>query len=416
MRYREWAINVAEIFEIMAEFETPDKVFLITVDALRYDVVENSDIDTPNMEKLKEKGLSFKRAYANGCATAEAFPGILYSEKFSNSDGAPESQSIADYLKSAGYETIGFTSNPHTSAYNGYDKGFEKFYDYVLTGDEKEENSLFYKIGKKLVRSFEPLYSFVTKVRTEKSIPYERANTLNKDLFEELSEGKQFFWLHYMDTHAPYSPPNKFGEKYAPDSFEERGRLANVFRSGEISKEDGNKMRDLYLAEARYLDNKLGDLIGKAESLEDDVLIVFTSDHGEGFGERGEYKHSHYFEFNIRVPLIFYQPSRDFEEDEKLASHLDLLPTISSICGFEPPESFSGIDLLEKSRSEITIQKNNVYVVITEDKKLLERGEEKYLFELPDEIESDNFYDQKPEIVQNLRKKLESPVEEDIDF
>lgn len=52
-------------------------------------------------------------------------------------------------------------------------------------------------------------------------------------------------------------------------------------------------IRQLYLAEVRYVDAMFGKIVARLRELGiyDDALIVFSSDHGEEFWDHGEYGH-----------------------------------------------------------------------------------------------------------------------------
>lgn len=401
----------------MTSFDKPDKVLLLTIDALRYDVIEGDEVETPNMKRIKEKGWDFKRAFANGRSTHQVFPGILYSSEDNEAGEAPNRKSLSKCFQELDFHTIGITSNPYTSSYFGYDKGFDVFEDFVKPTKEKEESSTLFKLARGFVTKFDFLYEYITSFNAKHSLPYERAETINKEVLASIEEGeRQFIWTHYMDPHAPYSPVKEYGEKYCPEEYKERGRLTNVFQSDEISDEDGEKMRQLYLTEVKYLDDKIGELLDELEKLDEEILIVFTSDHGEAFGERGCYKHRDFFEFNIHVPLTFYQIGRDQGEEEKIASHLDILPTLMDLYGKNVLTE--GINLFEEKRDNLTIEVNDNFVAITEEWKLIETKEGCcYLFNIVDSLdEEENVYDAEREVLDNLQKLREDRVEKGIDM
>ena len=64
--------------------------------------------------------------------------------------------------------------------------------------------------------------------------------------------------------------------------------------------------------------------------MRDDTLIVFTSDHGEGFGEHGLYLHANsFFSELVHVPLIIAGPGiTSGKRVTEPVSHVDLMPTL----------------------------------------------------------------------------------------
>ncbi len=79
-----------------------------------------------------------------------------------------------------------------------------------------------------------------------------------------------FLYLHLMDPHEPYRDHENGGPR--PDLF----GLAH--RNREASAQEQLHLRDLYDGEVRHVDHALGPFL---ESVGDDAVVVFTSDHGE---------------------------------------------------------------------------------------------------------------------------------------
>ena len=90
------------------------------------------------------------------------------------------------------------------------------------------------------------------------------------------------------------------------------------------------------------------DVIGKYVGLERSV-VVFTSDHGEAFGEHGMTEHGHTLHWEVlQVPLIITAPSLPAGRVvDRTVSTIDLLPTILALSGLASsiPDGLSGTDL-----------------------------------------------------------------------
>jgi choline-sulfatase len=70
--------------------------------------------------------------------------------------------------------------------------------------------------------------------------------------------------------------------------------------------------------------------------LDDDTIVVFTSDHGDMLGERGLWFKMSFFEGSSRVPLMIHAPERfNPRAVSSPASTLDLLPTLMDIAGID---------------------------------------------------------------------------------
>jgi arylsulfatase A-like enzyme len=77
---------------------------------------------------------------------------------------------------------------------------------------------------------------------------------------------------------------------------------------------------------------------------------VIYGDHGEGFGEHGRYVHENNpYEESLRVPLLIHceEYLRKGERFAGLSNHLDILPTVLDLLGYEVEgEEYPGYSLL----------------------------------------------------------------------
>ena len=91
----------------------------------------------------------------------------------------------------------------------------------------------------------------------------------------------------------------------------------------------------------------------------DSSLIVFTSDHGEEFGEHGKVAwHSHtLYDELLRIPLLIKLPDNRHggRRVSTPVQSIDIAPTILAALDLPPPDGFDGrnlLELLERSGSE----------------------------------------------------------------
>ena len=76
--------------------------------------------------------------------------------------------------------------------------------------------------------------------------------------------------------------------------------------------------------------------------------MVFTSDHGEALGAHGESTHGFFaYQPTLRVPLVLWAEGLEPRIDDRLARHVDLLPTMLAAAGLPAAEPVSGVSLLE---------------------------------------------------------------------
>jgi len=352
-------------------------IVLITIDALRA-----SDVGcigggnlTPNIDKLAHKSVLFKEAISNGPGTPQSFPSIfasvypLMNQKIFLSK---RYVTLAQVLRDNGFVTMGFHSNPLLSKFFGWDKGFDIFID--LSDSSSSATRMFKKLTQKEGLSgfmLKPVKKILSKrtvrkilkriysVKSDSPLPYSRGEDVNRTVIEWLKKKQKsrfFLWVHYMDPHEPYLPPDPWLDSICSqeEALEINLRFCtkNFSRDPELIK----KAKMLYDAEVKYVDHCVGDLIkayDKSGMLEDTVIIL-TADHGESFFEHGERGHPYYilYEEVLRVPLIIYGIGEKKEVIEPVQL-LDISPTILSILRIKKPNSFKGKDLRFAPETEI---------------------------------------------------------------
>ena len=179
---------------------------------------------------------------------------------------------------------------------------------------------------------------------------WRRASEVNREaraLLDRWGDAPFFLYVHYMDVHAPYEPPDRYGRAFAPP----QGRVVyRRQRLDEVSETDLEYTRAAYDAEIRTLDDHLADLVeALAErDLARRTLIVFTSDHGDEFHEHGGLSHGFtLFEEVVRVPLFFFHPELEARARRVRApvSAVDVLPTIAELVGVASGRDLDGISL-----------------------------------------------------------------------
>jgi len=120
-------------------------------------------------------------------------------------------------------------------------------------------------------------------------------------------------------------------------------RLDNVNQRKNLISNEVYTLMDLYDACIRYFDDMIKDFIHR---LPDDVAVIFTADHGEGFNEHGFLGHQDYlYDEIVHIPMIVSADNKKAEIDTPVG-HIDIVPTILSLLGIEKPEKYVGEDLL----------------------------------------------------------------------
>lgn len=266
---------------------------------------------------------------------------------------------LAEVLKEQGYWTGAFTDGGYAKPQFGLKQGFDSF--PLNEGDVPHEHS------------------------SNIDHPDRLATNIDRTLkwLGEAQAGDEPFFLffHTYQVHGPYRPPEELVKLYRPsyDEAAEHARIATALaalREGrELSAEDVRLViahsehcdagkgdlpavtaemkrhaitsfdeqrmqfwRDLYDAEIRFTDAELKRLLDVLDrpGLRENTVVVFVSDHGEGFGEHGAPGHGNVLHDEaLRVLCMLRAPGVAARRVEDVVSSIDVMPTVLDLLGIE---------------------------------------------------------------------------------
>ncbi len=362
---------------------------LVTVDCLRADHVGflgYSRLVTPNLDALAENSAVFSDAIVAGAPTYFSFPAILAS-RYPLALGrdvlgiAPHEPTLATALQDAGYATAAFLAgNPYLSPRFGYDQGFDSFNDFLGADAGVEQapeqfapRTSFSKLNRWIealsrrnhlsASAYDELYfRYCQWQSARENIPmdmlrrYPAANVMvdqAQSWLSSVGDRPFFLWLHLMDPHHPYYPPEESLEALGlPQITARRARYINSFwNRGDIGPERLKRHRDevisLYDAGVHWVDKQLSRLVDalKNSGRWDETVFAVTADHGEAFLEHSDRYHSPTSlpASLVRVPLLLRAPGlsrRRFSQGPFSLIHL--APTLLHAVNVSRPDSFQG--------------------------------------------------------------------------
>ena len=387
-------------------------------------------VQTPHIDQLANEGCLHENAYACNpvCTPNRA---VLLTGRYSHQTGMiannlmipPGEKCMAEVLKESGYSTH-YIGKYHLdgSAKPGFvppgwrRRGFDTFEGFNR-GHAYYSSKTFSNEGKLLEPDvFEPTY------QTDKAIEFIERNKSNPF----------YLYLSWGPPHTPYRAPKGF-DNYVPDELKLRPNVPKKLA-------DGKRVRKNlagYYGLCTALDHEMGRLTSalKRLNLDEDTILVFTSDHGDMHGSQGLYFKGHPDEESLHVPLIVRWPKhiQAGSKSKTLFNSLDMMPTLLSMCGTKPPQSCSGRNLavtmktdaksVENSSNQINVEhiytqgkmnSNNAWrCVITDDYKLAMKtdGTVSHLIDRKnDPFELNNLADAKEN--KSTRKELVSLLKE----
>jgi arylsulfatase A-like enzyme len=145
-----------------------------------------------------------------------------------------------------------------------------------------------------------------------------------------------------VEFYSGFDAPEEFKDLYSEDEIVPRAHLHNT--------PENRRMTLGYYAMCSEVDYHFGRLLRKLEEkgLDDNTLVVFTSDHGETFGAHAAQCHKATPEdVSVRIPLLMRMPGvlPSGRVSELLVGMLDMAPTLLGLMGLDAPENWQGQDL-----------------------------------------------------------------------
>jgi arylsulfatase A-like enzyme len=150
----------------------------------------------------------------------------------------------------------------------------------------------------------------------------------------------------------PPAPANLEPPKNEPDgmSIMRKGyHAAKAFPVGAFTTEDWRQQRWGYYRMIEKVDAEIGKVLAalRRAGLEDNTLVVFTSDHGECAGAHRFNQKTVLYEESVRVPLIVACKGKTAPAacDKLVNTGVDILPTMLQFAGLDIPKHLPGRSL-----------------------------------------------------------------------
>jgi arylsulfatase A-like enzyme len=302
----------------------------------------NPDIRTPNLDALAKEGILFRNTLANTpvCCPARA---VLLTGRYAHANGMVandlrfnESEvTIAEILRGQGYRT-GFIGKWHLD-------GGPRMPGFVPPGPRRHGfdfwaanecshahfNTQYFRDTDQPI----PVKKFEAEAWTDLAIEFLRENR-HRPFFLVVSMGP---------PHDPYGAPDRFMAGYDPKTLQ--------MRPNWVEGTPGGSRKDIaaYAAAVTAVDEQVGRLTAELKELglDQDTLVLATSDHGDMLGSQHRRLKRTPWEESIRVPGIVRYPRAGIpgRSSEALFSHVDVAPTLLGIAGLPIPPTMQGSDL-----------------------------------------------------------------------
>lgn len=304
----------------------------------------NTEVRTPNLDKLASQGMLLPNTFANTPVCCPARANIL-TGKYAHRNGMVandlrlrESETtIAELLQNAGYRT-GFIGKWHLD-------GGKRLPGFVPPGPRRQGfefwaanecshahfNTQYFRDTPEPI----PRKKFEAEGWTDLGIEFLRSSR---------NQSRPFFLTIQMGPpHDPYKAPPEYSKLYDPAKLTMRPNWQS--RPGV----PGPAQIAEYYGMVTAVDDQIARILSTLDDLgmAGNTIVLISSDHGDMLGSQGLRLKRKPWEESIRIPGILRYPDkvRGGQRTDTMFTHVDFAPTLLGLCGLKPPSDMQGSDL-----------------------------------------------------------------------
>lgn len=305
----------------------------------------NPTVKTPHLDRFATESINLTQAVSGYpvCSPARAslltgqFPlthGVFVNDVHLDNSAV----SIAQAFKQGGYQTS-YIGKWHVDGHGRSNyipperrQGFE---DWKVLECTHNYNQSAYYSGNSDQKLFWDGYDAIDQTKVAEDYIRQHRN----------SDQPFLLMLSWGGPHAPYqTAPEEYRELYQPENIPLRPNVP-----AEAAKQAQEDIAGYY-AHCTVLDDCMGSLLAtiEAEDIQDNTIVVFTSDHGDMLGSQGLIKKQKPWEESIRIPFLLRYPTLFGQEGQQVPEAMigmqDMMPTLLGLSRLPIPEGVEGID------------------------------------------------------------------------
>ncbi len=330
--------------------QAPPNIVLISIDTLRADRLSLYGYHrstSPNLDAwARQAATVFQTTVAQGSWTLPSHVSMLtginaHRHGANTSPASPSLEFLSDTLRDAGYATLAVTGGASIHPSFGFSQGFDRYRFWEGTGAERKE-----ELETGLAKALQ-------WIDGHRDRPF-------------------FLFFHTYAVHWPYRsrqpyyaqftslpPTTQVKPREGPEPEPEDGnritmRFDTLEAQGDFEELSSGEFRELvsaaYDSGIAYTDAQLSRLLEKLDEtgLNENTLVVITSDHGELLGEHGLASHLYLYDENLLVPLIIASPDGRGagQTVRQQVRSIDIVPTILELAGMDALVGIDGRSLV----------------------------------------------------------------------
>jgi arylsulfatase A-like enzyme len=307
-------------------------VIVVLIDTLRARSLKSFNaqtrVKTPVIDTIASEGAVLEATQApenwTKPSTASVLTGLYPATHGAKTDAAvlPKGATLlSESLKEAGFRTSSFIANGYVSDKFGFNQGWDYYTNYIREKKSTDAENVFKDAG---------------------------------DWIEKNKDKRFFAYVHTIDPHVPYDPPDEFLNMYKKGEYsgqisprktaDQLGEAKHAPPKITFNDADKQYLKDLYDGEVSYHDHYLGLFVARLKKLGlyDDTVFVITADHGEEFDEHGSWGHGHtvyqdllWIPYVVRFPGVVPAGTRI----KQATSSMTIFPTVLEAAGVALPNT-----------------------------------------------------------------------------
>lgn len=393
--------------------DSKPNILLIFADDQAFDTIHahgNSEIQTPNLDRLSARATTFTHAYNMGSwsgAVCVASRMMMISGKYlwhAEKDHAQTKQLYQDKGRLW----------PQLLSANGYDTYFTG--KWHIRADASKAFKVASNVRGGMPNQTEAGYNRPIEGQTMKWAPWDKSfggfwkggkhwsEVVGDDASQFLgmaknSENPFFMYIAFNAPHDPRQSPKEYVERYPlnriamPASFVPEYPFNEAMNSGRNLRDERlapfprteysvKVNRQEYYAIITHMDAQIGRILDtlEASGQADNTYIFFTADHGLAVGRHGLMGKQNMFDHSVRVPLMVVGP--DVPKNRKIDARVylqDVMATSLELSGTKKPSYVQFESLLPLINGETKKGRDAIYGAYLKGQRMVTYGDHKLI-------------------------------------
>ncbi len=358
-------------------------------------------VKTPNLDRLRAHGTSFKRAYVQypvcNPSRCSMMTGLRAEQTGIVGNDVPLRQALPNVItlpqvcKNAGWESHAFGKLMHLGGGQNVEAK-QRWTDvgqswYTAQAFAATTNGRKLLEGRNVTGGALNWCAWGAASGSDDDQPDGQIASATIAMIEKLGEKPWFIGCGFMRPHDPFIAPKPYFDLYPlsslkiwsdpSDTKSVRKESVGFGLYGEafakFTEEDRLELFRAYCAGTSFMDAQLGRVLDSLDRnrLWDKTVVIFVGDHGYHTGERGWWNKNTLFERSCRAPLIIAAPGMaGGQSTSSLVEFIDLYPTVADFCQLAMPHETEGVSLRQLLVDPAARHKDAAFSLVVRGDKL----------------------------------------------